>query len=124
MPKGLGASTLTSTPAGVMKRPFGRIAARKPSMKISRVVGRSPAGARKWTVCDCSCGLSASADQGSAVNALGMSKAKNVLRNWRFSMTHLPSVAVQETITVSRAVVKRRMRELVRRRPCWVDISV
>ena len=43
--KGLGASALTSTPAGVTSRPLGSTAARTPSTHASRVVGRSPAGA-------------------------------------------------------------------------------
>ena len=46
-PKGLGASTLTSMPAGVTSRPLGSIAARWPSMIISRVAGNVPAGAWK-----------------------------------------------------------------------------
>ena len=38
-PNGLGAPTLTSVPAGVTKRPFGRIAPERPSMVVASVVG-------------------------------------------------------------------------------------
>src|SRR5690349_6684654 len=48
-PNGLGAPTETSTPAGVTNRPFGRIAADRPSIVVASVVGRSPAGARNST---------------------------------------------------------------------------
>src|SRR5262245_8472460 len=46
-PKGLGALTFTSVPVGVSNRPFGKIAALRPSMMVSVVAGRSPAGAEK-----------------------------------------------------------------------------
>ena len=38
-PNGLGAPTLTSRPAGVTKRPFGRIAPERPSIVVASVVG-------------------------------------------------------------------------------------
>jgi hypothetical protein len=43
-PNGFGAWTLTSIPAGVTRRPFGRTAARTPSITVLVVAGRSPAG--------------------------------------------------------------------------------
>src|SRR5438445_8094812 len=46
-PNGFGAPTSTSTPAGVTKRPLGRIAPERPSTVVDSAVGRSPAGARK-----------------------------------------------------------------------------
>src|SRR4029079_14480535 len=48
-PKGFGAPTFTSTPAGVRKRPFGRIAPDRPSIVVESVVGSVPAGAAKST---------------------------------------------------------------------------
>ena len=47
-PKGLGACTPTSVPAGVRKRPLGRMAPERPSTVVARAVGRSAAGARKF----------------------------------------------------------------------------
>jgi hypothetical protein len=44
-PKGLGASRLTSRPAGDTNRPFGRMAPGLPSTVVKRAAGRSPAGA-------------------------------------------------------------------------------
>src|SRR5262249_4983283 len=46
-PKGLGACTFTSTPAGVSNRPFGSIAPSRPLMVVLVVAGCSPAGAEK-----------------------------------------------------------------------------
>src|SRR5689334_16121130 len=70
-PNGLGAPTETSTPAGVTKRPLGRIAAERPSTVVASIVGRSPAGARNSTkresrACD---GASRSAGVGGAMLA-------------------------------------------------------
>src|SRR5262245_28810166 len=46
-PNGFGACTLTSTPAGVTRRPFGRTAASRPLMVVCAAAGRLPAGAEK-----------------------------------------------------------------------------
>ena len=47
MPKGFGACTFTSTPAGVSNRPFGSTATLTPSISVLVVAGRLPAGAEK-----------------------------------------------------------------------------
>src|SRR5262249_24946084 len=52
IPSGLGAPTLTSIPAGVTNRPFGRIAVLTPLMTVSVVAGRLPAGAENFRKSD------------------------------------------------------------------------
>src|SRR5262245_23726620 len=47
MPKGFGACTFTSTPAGVKSRPFGSTATLTPSITVLVVAGLLPAGAEK-----------------------------------------------------------------------------
>src|ERR1051325_1277507 len=48
-PKGFGAPTTTSVPAGDTNWPFGRMAPGLPSSIVDCAVGRSPAGARSAT---------------------------------------------------------------------------
>ncbi len=73
MPNGFGACTFTSTPAGVTSRPFGRTAALTPSITVSVLAGRLPAGAAKRTNCDSppSCPpCSAAADHAPAIHSI------------------------------------------------------